>query len=55
LLMHVGRSLQDLLHVAYTSHLRMLEAVVHDALKQLAPCNAAGVRVITEISFCPAL
>lgn len=40
LLVNVLHALQDLLHVAGTGGLRVLEALVHDALKELTAGNA---------------
>ncbi len=39
LLMHVGNTLQDLLHVARTGRLCVLKAVVHNSFKQFPACD----------------
>ena len=50
LLVHVLHALQDLLHVAHAGGLRVLEALVHDALKQLTACDAGGREVLFDLT-----
>lgn len=55
LLVDVTHTLQDLLHVAGTGELRVLEVVVHKAFKELPTCNARWTNTVQQPNRCSIL
>lgn len=53
LLVNVLHALQDLLHVAGTGGLRVLEVVIHDAFKELPTCNTGWINNTFKVQTQP--